>query len=230
MDGTRMPGDPAVERMRALVRSVEAPPALRARITARRARRRALGAGAAAAAVLTALAVAVAVVLLPQGTSPTALDAAALAARGPTAPPPPIDPADPDDLARDVEGVAFPAWSQEAGWRAAGERSDTLEGRRAATVYYDGPAGVRLSYTIVAAPALAWPDGGRRAVRRGVEIRLLRSDRAVVATWRVAGHQCVLSAPAAVSDEAVLALASRAGGPATEGPAPAYGAATAPPG
>ncbi len=163
------------------------------------------------------------------GGSPTALDAAALAARGPTAPPPPVSPAEPQTLARNVEGVAFPAWSRR-GWRAAGERSDTLEGRRAATVYYDGPAGVRLSYTIVAAPALAWPDGARRAVRRGVEIRLLRSDRAVVATWRVAGHQCVLSAPAAVSDEAVLALASRAGGPATEGPAPAYGAATAPPG
>ncbi len=229
MDGARMPDDPAVARMRALVRSVQAPPALRARIAARRARRRAVGAGVACAALLTAVAVAVAVLLLPQGDSPTALDAAALAARGPTAPPPPVSPADPEALARSVEGVAFPAWSGGVGWRAAGERSDTLDRRRAVTVYYDGPAGVRLSYTIVAAPALAWPDGARRAVRRGVEIRLLRSDRAVVATWRAAGHQCVLSAPSAVSDEALLALASRAGGPATEGPAPAYGAA-APPG
>ena len=48
-----------------------------------------------------ALAVAVAVVFLaPRGGSPTALDAAALAARGRAAPPPPIDPADPDGLAR----------------------------------------------------------------------------------------------------------------------------------
>jgi hypothetical protein len=225
MDGTRMPDDPAVARMRALVRSVEAPPGLRARIAVRRARRRALAAGAAGAALLTALAMAAAVLLLPQGDSPTALDAVALAARGPTAPPPTVSPAEPQNLARSVEGVAFPAWPG-----AAGERSDTLDGRRAVTVYYDDPAGVPLSYTIVAAPALAWPDGARRAVRRGVEIRLLRSDRAVVATWRVAGHQCVLSAPAAVSDEAILALASRAGGPATEGPAPAYGAAPASPG
>ena len=125
--------------------------------------------------------------------------------------------------------MAFPAWSQEAGWRAAGERStrsrDAAPPRSTTTVRRGPPllhdrrrTGARLARRRAA---------GRAA---GVEIRLLRSDRAVVATWRVAGHQCVLSAPAAVSDEAVLALAARAGESATEGPAPAYGAATAPPG
>ncbi|HEX2504193.1 MAG TPA: hypothetical protein VHK00_09620, partial [Miltoncostaeaceae bacterium] len=47
-------------------------------------------------------------------------------------------------------------------YRAVGERSDTIEGRQAATVYYSGPRGARVAYTIVAGPALDWPEGARR--------------------------------------------------------------------
>jgi hypothetical protein len=31
----------------------------------------------------------------------------------------------------------------------------------------------------------------------------------IVATWREGGHQCILTAPAAVPDDAVLALTAR---------------------
>ena len=187
--------------MRALVESVQAPPALHARIEAerarragRRTRRRAWAAGGAVAVALAALAAALVLVLAPAG-GPTVLDASALAARGPEAPAPARDPSDPGALARSVDGVAFPAWSGELPWRATGERSDTLEGRRAATVYYSGPGGARLAYTVVGGGALDWPEGSRRTVRGGLEIWLLRRAGGVVATWRERGHQCVISAP-----------------------------------
>jgi hypothetical protein len=209
--------------MRGLVGSVEAPPGLharieaeRARLAARRARRRSWLAGGAAAAAIAALAATLVVVLSPAD-SPSVLDAASLADRGPEAPAPARDASDPDDLARSVDGVSFPAWSDEVPYRAVGERSDTLEGRRAATVYYSGPRGALVAYTIVAGAPLDWPEGARRAVRDGEEIWLLRRPGGVVATWRELGHQCVLSAPAAVPDDAVLTLAARSAGRASPG-------------
>jgi hypothetical protein len=221
------PEDPSVARMRALVETVHAPPALRARIDAERARRaarrrrlRAWTGGGAVGVAIAALAAALVVVLSP-ASKPSVLDAVAAAGRGPQAPAPARDPADPDALARSVDGVAFPAWSGELPWRATGQRSDTLEGRAAATVYYAGPGAARLAYTIVGGGALEWPEGSRRTVRDGVEVRLLRRPDAVVATWREHGHQCVISAPASVPEGAVLTLAARAGGRSPAG----YGAA-----
>jgi hypothetical protein len=213
--------DPAAARIRALTRSVTAPPELRAavarsaeRLAARRARRRraAIGAGALAAAAAVAAAL-----VLVAGTSagPSVLEAAALARRGPAAPAPPPDPARPGALAREVEGVAFPAWSGPVPWRPSGQRTDRLAGRLAGTVFYVGPRRARLAYTIVGGPALAWPEGGRRARTNGVEVHLTRSAGSVVATWRQGGHQCVISAPASVPDRAMLALAASSGGART---------------
>jgi hypothetical protein len=220
-----MSDDPAVVRMRTLVESVDAPPAVRARVEAERAqraslrtRRRAWVAGGAVAAAFAALA-AVAVMLLAPARSPAVLDAVALAGRGPEAAAPARSPTDPDELTRSVDGLAFPARLGEVRWRPSGERSDTLSGRRAATVYYSGPDGGRLAYTIVSGPALDWPEGSRRVVRGGVEARLLHRDGQVVATWRQLGHQCIVSAPASVSDDVVLTLAARS----AEGSPPGYG-------
>ncbi len=210
----------AAARIRALTRSVTAPAGLQADIVlraeglaARRRRRRALLGGgalaAAAAAVVTAL-----VLSAGSAADPTVLDAAALAERGPAAPAPARDAADPRALARDVEGVAFPAWSGPLPWRPSGQRTDRLAGRLAGTVFYVGPRRARLAYTIVGGPALAWPEGARRARRNGVEVYLTRSGGSVVATWRQRGHQCVISAPGSVPDRAMLALASSSGGSA----------------
>jgi hypothetical protein len=213
--------DPAAGQIRALTRSVTAPPELRGavarsaeRLAARRARRRRAMVGAGALAAVAA-AVAAALVLFagPAG-SPTVLDAAALAARGPAAPAPPPDAARPGALAREVEGVAFPAWSDPVPWRPSGQRTDRLAGRLAGTVFYVGPRRVQLAYTIVGGPALAWPEAGRRVRRDGVEVHLTRSGGWVVATWRQGGHQCVISAPASVPDRAMLALAASSGGSA----------------
>ena len=93
-------------------------------------------------------------------------------------------------------------------WRASGERSDTLSGRHAATVYYAGPRGSRLAYTIVDGPGLARPEGSQRFLRDGTEVWVLRRPGQVVATWRERGHQCVITGPSSIPDDAVVTLAA----------------------
>ena len=76
---------------------------------------------------------------LPSGTpgSPSVSDAAALAARGPTQAAPAPDPTLPGArLQESVGDVYFPNWTSKLGWTAIGERTDTLGGRTAVTVYY----------------------------------------------------------------------------------------------
>ena len=187
-----------------------APQSLRERIASRPAPVRwrvaaAIGAAAAAAALALAL-------LLPAGTpeSPTVVQAARLAAKAPTAP----APGRYDDvktlLAREVNGVRFPRWAVRFGWRATGERSDRLGGRRAVTVFY-ARAGRRIGYTIVSGDALRAPRAQRRVVLGETEFRVLGEGTHAV-TWRRKGHTCVLSGRG-VGGRELLALASwRAGG------------------
>jgi Putative zinc-finger len=179
--------------------SVRAPAALRARIDASRpgkrtvARRRVAYAGAVAGALA---AVALAVVLaLPSGTpgSPSVSDAAALAVRGPVQAAPVPDPTNPGArLRQNVGDVYFPNWTKSFHWRAAGARTDKLDGRKAVTVYYDWK-GERVAYTIVGAPALAQP-AAHQTWLNGTELRTLTDDGRLVVTWRRDGSTCVLSA------------------------------------
>jgi hypothetical protein len=208
--------DPDSARIRAAIESVQAPPSLRTWIAAeyertapRRARRQRMRWTGALAATAAAAGAALALVL-PAGT-PTVLQAAALAADGPTAAAPARDPAHPDRLTKAVDGVVFPTWSDRYSWRPSGQRADTLDGRRAVTVFYDDPGGERVAYTIVAGHSLDWPQGSQRVVRHGVEVHLLRRDKRIVATWREHGHQCVLSAPASVPQGRMIELASSDG-------------------
>jgi anti-sigma factor RsiW len=175
-----------------------APAGLRARIEAdrpsarSRTRRRtkyAAGlAGAVAAAVLAS------VLVLPAGTpgAPSVSQAAGLANRGPLRAAPAPDPSAPNaKLRENVEEVYFPNWATRFGWRAAGERTDRLSGRRAVTVYYEW-RGKQLAYTIVAMPALSKPSAPVTDLN-GVELRTLRIDGRLVVTWRRGAHTCVLS-------------------------------------
>ncbi|HVW17815.1 MAG TPA: hypothetical protein VHB30_06160, partial [Solirubrobacteraceae bacterium] len=129
--------------------------------------------------------------------------------------PPAVDASDPRVLRASVGGVRFPAWGRKAHWVASGRRSDRVGGRDATTVFYDGDDGTRLGYTIVSGAALAWPHGARVAVHDGVAVRLLRDHGRRIAAWRVAGHTCVISAPASVPESRLVELASGA----TYGPA-----------
>jgi hypothetical protein len=153
-----------------------------------------------------AVVIALAVVLLPSGAGgPTVAAAADLAARPADAPAPGAVPGRPALLDLEVDGVAFPAWDAEFGWRADGSRRDDLDGRTARTVSYakDGNA---VAYTIVSGDALEAPEGARPVRRDGVDLRVLERDGRTVVTWQRDGRTCVLSAEG-VDEDTLLKLA-----------------------
>jgi hypothetical protein len=145
-----------------------------------------LAAGAAFALILA--------LVLPGGAGgPTVVEAAELAERPAEAAAPRPDPGEPALLDARAEGLAYPNWAREFGWRAAGRRVDEIDGRRAVTVFYE-KEGRRVGYTILSGDQLDPPDGARTAVRDGTTFRGLASDGRVIVTWPRQGHTCVLSA------------------------------------
>lgn len=205
---------PRYERVEAVVASVEAPAALRERIAAERdrtlirrmvvKRMKLTGVLAGGAAVLG---IAIGLLSLAGQEDTSALDAARLAARPPVAGPPAVDPQQPKLLRAAVGDVTFPSWE---GYDLAvtGRRSDEIGGRDAVTVFYEDTGGVRIGYTIVDGEALPWPDGAELVKRNGVDVHVLRRDGRVLAFWRADGQTCIISAPGAVGEDRVVALAS----------------------
>ncbi len=187
----------AVDLVRTAAADARAPLALRERIEAARERlaprarrRRGLMGGLAAALAVAALAL---VLALPGGTpgGPTVVQAAGLAALPPTTPPPArSDGSKLLDTA--VDGVAYPYWGDSFAWETSGARRDRLDGRDAATVFYD-KNGTRIGYTIVSGRALKTPASARTTVLNGVTLRSFTHDGRTVVTWLRAGHTCVLA-------------------------------------
>jgi anti-sigma factor RsiW len=157
----------------------------------------------------TALAVAVAalIVLLGSGGSsaPTVPQTAHVALAAATSPAPPEDPAHNGQLRLGVDGIAFPYYGQSAGWEATGARTDTIGGRRIVTVFYM-EQGHRVGYAIVSGPPLA-VGGGKVIMEGGVSYRVQHTGRALLVTWRQAGHTCVIAGQR-VNSATLLALAS----------------------
>lgn len=194
----------AVSALRTAAAEVEAPVALRARIEAERAHRRAprvrrpLGlalafAAAAAAAVLV-------LVALPESAGgPSIAEAATLATRPPAEPAPPPLPGEPKLLDAEVEGVVFPSWDEKFGWRASGAREDELDGHGTETVFYE-KNGKQIAYTVVGGDALDLPDGTRPAEREGTELHVFESGGRTVVTWERNGKTCVLSGDGVPAD------------------------------
>jgi hypothetical protein len=191
--------DAVGRRVRELALTVQAPPALRARLAegerARPQRARAwsgrprLVIGTLAA---TGLAVVLAAVLVFAGgaAGPSVDDAAALALARPNAAAPAVAGG---ALDARVDDVTFPNYAyQWPAWKAAGARHDTIGGRPATTVTYRGPKG-DVGYTIVAGKALPEPHGARIVNSAGVTLSIYRKDGATVVTWRRGGHTCVLA-------------------------------------
>jgi len=134
---------------------------------ARRRPRRLLPAVAVAMAVGAALFVA-----LLAAPGPGIDDVLAVAERPATAP---------AALEREFEGVRFPRYEK---WRATGERSDVLDGRRVRTVFYKGRDGQVIAYAIVAGSALSDSEA----------LRAVGGDDGVVAvTWTRRGRTCVIA-------------------------------------
>ena len=139
------------------------------------------------AAVLVLLAV-----LVPSGERSTIERAADLAQEPATqGPPASAGPA----LRAEVDGVSFPDWERELGWRETGMRRDVLDGRRTATVFYEHQ-GHRLAYTIVSGAPLPRPEQARIVRRDGLEIALYRDpDHGGhdVAVFERGGRTCVIA-------------------------------------
>jgi hypothetical protein len=147
---------------------------------------------AVATAGVVAAAAALALIVLPAG-EPAVDEAAELAARPASEPAPAPQHRQPTLLATSFEGLAYPDWEREFGWRAVGERSDELEGRTTHTVFYENPEGRRIGYTIVSGEPLDPPSDGDRTVVDGVELTAFAADGASAVTWLRDGHSCVLA-------------------------------------
>ncbi len=195
------------------VARVRAGDELRARIESDRVRlrpvRRRRAAGFAAALTAGAAAVAATLVIALGGSEePTVLKAAQVTADAtPTMGAPAPDTARPVLLRASIDGVRFPQWDT-LGWPAVGARHDEVAGRDAMTVFYEGRRGNRVAYTILAGEPLQTPGDGYRKTYKGTEFTLLRQSGRQVVVWTRGEHTCVMTAPAAVSEEKLLQLAA----------------------
>jgi hypothetical protein len=161
-------------------------------------------AGALAAAVA---AIAIAIGLSGGGNGPFIRQASALTLDRPTAAAPSHNPHNSNQLAADVQGVAFPYLEDRFGWRATGARSDHVNGRAVTTVFYADRHGRQIGYAIVAGTPAPKQDRGEIAWRRGTRFRMQQLHGATVVSWLRDGHLCVL-AGRGVSGATLLALAS----------------------
>jgi hypothetical protein len=147
--------------------------------------------GGAVATLLVALALFLPAVL--GGDEPTAIGAHQLSAAGATDPAPRPRAGSPELLAAGVDGVAFPRWEQEFGWREWGRRGDELEGRRTETVFYEHE-GHTIAYTIVSGEPLEPPAGATRHTIGGVDLYAVRDDHGHdIVVFERGGRTCVLS-------------------------------------
>jgi hypothetical protein len=146
-----------------------------------------LRAGLAGAAASVAAVVAIVLVIAGGTAAPSLAAVTALAGRGPAGPAPGADTSAPKTLLTTAVGsLHFPNWWAQGGWRSTGQRTDTVGGRRVATVYYTHD-GTRLAYSIVAEPALVDTAAG------GDPYKVMRDGRQVSVVWTDKGHTCVLS-------------------------------------
>lgn len=155
-------------------------------------RGRRLGAVLAGAAILIA-GLALALVLASGGgsTAPRVQEVAQVALRPAAAPAPAALPGG-ELLAASAGPIAFPSWTR-AGWRAVGERTDTIGGHELRTVLYADAADPRQRVGYAIADAELPVVGGRLVERRGAQLRVLALDGAQVVTWRRAGRTCILA-------------------------------------
>jgi hypothetical protein len=207
----------ALERQRVVAMALrgldlQASPALRERIAAATAsplrppaRKRRLAVAGALAGAVAAAALAAVLIVSSGGESQTVVEASRLSDYPATAPVA-VDSSNPKLLAADVEGVPFPNWKGEFGWRETGSRSDELNGRTARTVFYE-QGSKRVAYTIVSGKGIPAPGHSRPATRNGVHLHALGDGGRRVVTWWRDGRTCVLSS-ADVGDHELIKLAS----------------------
>jgi len=138
-------------------------------------------------------------------------EAVAPTLRAATLPAPVEDPANHAQLVAAVDGIAFPDWSHDLGWRSTGARTDRVDHRSITTVFYVDSRHQRIGYAIVAGAPAPESAGGTVDWTGGVPYRVLSSHGATTVTWLRDGHLCVL-AGRGVAGRTLVALASWGGG------------------
>jgi hypothetical protein len=146
-----------------------------------------------AAGVAALIVVAVVVVLSLGGPAgPSVVQASELAQLPSTEPAPARDTNHPGLLDRRLEGVSFPDWSKDLGWRADGARTDRLDGRRAETVFYTHH-GHRIGYTVISGKPLEMPGDAQVVRRNGLEMRRYMDGDRTVLVFERDGLTCILA-------------------------------------
>ena len=104
----------------------------------------------------------------------------------PARPPLPLPPATPPtrrSRARRSPACPTRTWTARFGWRAAGQRTDSLDGRATRTVFYRHTHH-RIGYTVISGKPLKRPAGAQRLVVNGVEMYRYRDGRNTVVVVR----------------------------------------------
>ena len=122
-------------------------------------------------------------------------------------PAPAVDRSTPQLLEVSHDGLPYPNWTPKFAWRHTGQRSDSVGGRSAHTVYYTNKRGARIGYTIVSGDALEVPSDAATSTVEGTLIRDYVDDGRRVVTWERDGRTCVLAGPATVDRRVMLDLA-----------------------
>jgi anti-sigma factor RsiW len=149
------------------------------------------GFAAAAAAFLVVLAL----VTIPGSEDPSVNQVVATAAQGATSGAPAADPANPRKLQVSVGSVQFPSWKHWHGWDPTGARTDTVDGRRVETVYYENENGASMKYSVVDGA----PIDGLGASSSAYQLTGTGETRRVV--WRNGGHTCIIEAQGVPADQ-----------------------------
>jgi hypothetical protein len=127
------------------------------------------------------------------GTHPTIAEAARPSALAATAPAPAQDARRPTLLRASFAGVTYPDWTRRFGWRATGERRDSLEGGRAAQTVFYRHTHHRIGYTVVSGKPLKPPGHAQRFVVNGLQMLAYKDGRRDVVTFERNGRTCVLA-------------------------------------
>jgi hypothetical protein len=180
-------GEPAPAALRARL-ALAQPPTRKPR-AAHRAARTLKG----AAVTLAAVAVIAVFIVGERATGlPSVADAAVLATRTPQASIP--EPRDGSVTLPHLsaDGLPYPYWEDDFGYKARGFRRDRLAGRSATTVFY-ARAGRQIAYTIFSGPPIPAGASAHGMTRNGTLLRDFTTDGRLFVTWLRRGHTCVLT-------------------------------------
>lgn len=164
--------------------------ALRERSAPKRRRARRYGLTGVLTTAAAGVAVVLAVILAAGAGGPTLSQASAFTLKPATGPAPghTFD----GTLNLNVDGVPYPYWKDDFGWKASGSRVDKIDGRTATTVFYRKGKS-RIGYTIVSGEPVSVSGSPSVTVRHGTRFRSVLLHGSTVLTWERKGHSCILS-------------------------------------